>query len=161
MNYLHTFKLLVLFFKWVSTIWYGSKTAQIVSEITLFSHKYFIYSNAQSIRDCISLALIKIRQSKCQFQSVCKVHSGVLFKRGEYTWRGISRPHLQTTHAYLEEEQQKLEGITATQIVGLSIRQNELNWPNDGEIYFVLDFCFGSRVSPCRYDILISNVITH
>lgn len=32
-----------------------------------------------------------------------------------------------TTHAYLEEEQQKLEGITATQIVGLSIRQNELN----------------------------------
>lgn len=46
------------------------------------------------IWDCISLALIKIRQSKCQFQSVCKVHSGVLFKRGEYTWRGISRPHL-------------------------------------------------------------------
>lgn len=32
-----------------------------------------------------------------------------------------------TTHAYLGEEQQKLEGITATQIVGLSIRQNELN----------------------------------
>lgn len=88
------------------------------------------------IRDCISLALIKIRQSKCQFQSVCKVHSGVYSSventhDGEYHGRtctvyGVSN-YRQTTHAYLEEEQQKLEGITATQIVGLSIRQNELN----------------------------------
>lgn len=50
---------------------------------------------------------------------------------GEYHGRactvyGVSN-YRQTTHAYLEEEQQKLEGITATQIVGLSIRQNELN----------------------------------
>lgn len=50
---------------------------------------------------------------------------------GEYHGRACTvyavSNYRQTTHAYLEEEQQKLEGITATQIVGLSIRQNELN----------------------------------
>lgn len=55
---------------------------------------------------------------------------------GEYHGRactvyGISN-YRQTTHAYLGEEQQKLEGITATQIVGLSIRQNELTDPMMG-----------------------------
>lgn len=75
----------IVFFQMGSAICYGSKTAQIVCVITFFHTNILFTQKHKVIRDCISLALIKIRQSKCQFQSVCKVHSGVLFKRGEYT----------------------------------------------------------------------------
>lgn len=60
-----------------------------------------------------------------EFYSSVNTHDGKYHGRA-CTVYGISN-YRQTTHAYLEEEQQKLEGITATQIVGLSIRQNELN----------------------------------
>lgn len=59
------------------------------------------------------------------YSSVENTHDGEYHGR-TCTVYGVSN-YRQTTHAYLEEEQQKLEGITATQIVGLSIRQNELN----------------------------------